>query len=169
MRTRLTLWYVSVLGTLLVLALSSISLLFFFQLRSQLDRFNVEELETVEGLLYFTGEGNLRLRDDYHNHPHSKDRIESFLEVYSTTGSVLFRNERLGPRDFDDPVGKGEGVGGYFERSKHLSDGTPVRMVSRAHILNGKPLLIRLAHTEEHMRSGLEKMFLASIFVCHPF
>jgi hypothetical protein len=95
LRTRLTLWYVSVLAALLILAWSGTCALLFRQLRSQLDHFAVQEIETVEGLFFFTPARQLRLREDYHNHPESKDVIERFLEVRSPDGSVLFRNERL--------------------------------------------------------------------------
>jgi hypothetical protein len=50
-------------------------------LRSQLDHFAIQEIETVEGLLYFTPDGELRMREDYHNHPESKDVIDRFVEV----------------------------------------------------------------------------------------
>ncbi len=49
LRSRLTLWYVSGLATLLILAWGGTCALLFWQLRSQLDRFDVEELETVRG------------------------------------------------------------------------------------------------------------------------
>jgi hypothetical protein len=80
LRARLTLWYVSVLAGLLLLAWLGTCSLLFWQLRGQLDRFAVEEIETVEGLFYFAPNGELRLREDYHNHPESKDVIERFLE-----------------------------------------------------------------------------------------
>ena len=98
LRTRLTMWYVSVLASLLILAWAGTCALLFWQLRNQLDHFSIQEIETVEGLFFFTPDGQLRLRDDYHNHPESKDVIDRFLEVRSPDGSVLFRNERLGNR-----------------------------------------------------------------------
>src|SRR4029077_14954219 len=73
LRTRLTLWYVSVLAALLILAWGGTCALLFRQLRSQLDHFAIQEIETVEGLFFFTPSGQLRLREDYHNHPESKD------------------------------------------------------------------------------------------------
>src|ERR1700720_343490 len=98
LRTRLTLWYVSVLAALLIIGCGGTCALLFWQLRSQLDRFAIEEIETVADLFFFTPNGQLRLREDYHNHPESKDVIERFLEVRSPEGLVLFRNEKLGNR-----------------------------------------------------------------------
>ena len=160
LRTRLTLWYVSVLAALLILAWGGTCALLFLQLRSQLDHFAIQEIETVEGLFLFTRNGQLQLRDDYHNHPESKDVIERFLEVRSPDGPVLFRNERLGDRALGAMPFEGEGVGGYSERSARLSDGTRVRLVSRVHKLEGRLLLIRLAHSEEPLFSRLKSYLL---------
>ncbi len=46
-----------------------------------------------------------------------------------------------------------------------LSDGTRVRLVSRLHSLDGQPLLIRLAHSEEPLFSRLKDLVLASLVV----
>ena len=165
LRTRLTLWYVSLLAALLILAWGGTCALLFWQLRSQLDHFAVQEIETVEGLFFFAPDGQLGLREDYHNHPESKDVIERFLEVRSPDGAVLFRNDRLANRALGGTPFPGEGVGGYSERSALLSDGTRVRMVSRVHLLEGRPLLIRLAHSEEPFYLRVEDLLLASLVV----
>jgi len=165
LRTRLTVWYVSVLATLMTLAWAGTCALLFWQLRSQLDHFAIQEIETVEGLFFFTHDGQLRLRDEYHNHPESKDVIERFLEVRSPDGNVLLRNERLANRPLGGMPFPGEGIGGYSERSVRLSDGTRVRLVSRVHTLDGRPLLLRLAHSEEPLYSTLKDLFLASLLV----
>jgi heavy metal sensor kinase len=165
LRTRLTLWYVSVLAGLLILAWAATCALLFWQLQSQLDHFAIQEIETVEGLFYFTPDGQLRVHEDYHNHPESKDVIDRYLEVRSPAGAVLFRNERLGSRPLDGMPFRGEGIGGYSERSLRLSDGTRVRIVSRRHTLSGHALLIRLAHSEEPLYSRLKELLLASLFV----
>ncbi len=165
LRTRLTLSYVCVLAALLVLAWVGTCTLLFWQLRNQLDHFAIEEIETVEGLFFFTPNGQLAMREDYHNHPESKEVIERYLEVRSPDGSLLFRNERLGSRALGGLPFNGEGVGGYSARSLRLSDGTRVRAVSRLHYLDGHPLLIRLAHSEEAIYSDLRELLLASLVV----
>ncbi|HTS75638.1 MAG TPA: heavy metal sensor histidine kinase [Bryobacteraceae bacterium] len=165
LRTRLTLWYVSVLAALLALAWGGTCALLFWQLRSQLGRLSVQEIETVEGLLYFTPQGDLLVKQDYHNHPQSKEVIDRFLEVRAADGAVLYRNDRLGDRALGGPVFRGEGVGGYSERSARLSDGTRVRLVSRVHVLDGRRLLIRLAHSEEPLYSRLDDLLAASLIV----
>jgi heavy metal sensor kinase len=148
-RTRLTLWYVAVLASVLLLFWGLTASFLFLQLRSQLDHYAIQDVETIEGLLRFDAGGRLTLREDYHNHPESKQVLERLVEVRSPGGGVLYRNERLGDQALGGAALPGEGEGGYSTRSARLADGTPVRMVSRRHTLDGHPLLIRLAYSEE--------------------
>jgi heavy metal sensor kinase len=147
-RTRLTLWYLCVLAGVLVLSWTLTAGYLFLQMRNQLDNFGVQDIETVEGLLYFDAAGRMGLREDYHNHPESKEVLERLLEVRSSEG-VLYRNDRLAGRALGgSPIGR-EGEGGYSPRSVRLADGTTVRMVSRRHTLDGHALLIRLGYSEQ--------------------
>src|ERR1051325_7538979 len=113
-RTRLTLWYLCVLALVLLVFIAGTSLIQFYQLRSQLDRHAIQDLETVEGLLYFTSSGQLNVREDYHNHPESRQVQERMLELLSPEGLILYRNSRLGSRALGSTPFAGEGVGGYF-------------------------------------------------------
>ena len=167
-RSRLTLWYVCVLAGLLLLFAGGACLLLFRQLRTQLDRYNVQDVETVEGLLYFTPDGRLQMREDYHNHPESKLVLERLLEVRAPDGAVLYRNKRLGSRTLGGALFPGEGVGGYSIRAERLSDGTGVRMVSRRHSIDGHPTIIRLAYGEEHLWLHIEELIAASL-IALPF
>jgi heavy metal sensor kinase len=163
LRSRLTLWYVGVLAAAMMLFVTGTSFLLFWQLRTQLDRYNVQDVETVEGLLFFTPDGKVELKDDYHNHPDSKLVLERLLEVRAPDGTVLYRNDRLGARSLGGIPFSGEGVGGYSNRVERLSDGTRVRMVSRRHAIDGHPALIRLAYSEEHLWLHLEELLAASL------
>lgn len=93
---RLTLWFVAVLAAVLVVYSATACFLMLEDLRAQLVSHAIQDLETAEGLLSFDAEGALSLRDDYHNHPESKQVLERLLEVLSPSGEVLLRNERLG-------------------------------------------------------------------------
>ena len=159
-RTRLTVWYIFVLAALLVFYSVGTSILLVGRLKQQLSVRAIEDLETVEGLLYFGTDGNLGLRDDYHNHSESKLVQERLLEILSPDGAVLFRNDRLSNRALGGRPFDGEGVGGYSERDSQLSDGTRIRLVSRRHNLDGHPVLIRLAYSEEPIWQYLEGMVL---------
>ncbi len=162
-RTRLTFWYVSVLASVLVLSWALTASFLFLQLRSQLDHYAIQDIETVEGLLYFDARGALNLREDYHNHPESKQVLERLLEVRSPQGALLYRNDRLAGQSLGGNLLFNEGKGGYSARSVRLADGTPVRMVSRLHTMSSQPLLLRLGYSEEPIRARLREFALASL------
>jgi heavy metal sensor kinase len=161
-RTRLTLWYVLLLAATLLVSWSLVGLFLFFQLRGQVDHYAIQDIETVEGLLFYDSAGHLELKEDYHNHVESKQVLEWLLEVRSPGGDILYRNERLGDRLLGDVPFPGEGVGGYFVRSAQLSDGTTVRLVSRRHSLDGHALIIRLAYSEADILTRVEELAVAS-------
>jgi heavy metal sensor kinase len=149
LRTRLTLWYVAVLAGVLLIYGAGTSALLLYKLRSQLDRLAVEDLETVEGFLAFGANGTLSLRNDYHDHPYPANVQERLLEVRGADGSVLYRNEPLAGRALGGVPDPQEGVSSYSERSIRLQDGTRVRLVSKRHLLEGRPTLIRVGFSEE--------------------
>lgn len=161
LRTRLAVWTSLVVAAVLALFAAGASVLLFWDLRSELTRHAIEDIETVEGLLYFDSAGHLHFHDDYHNHPESKQVQERYLEVLSPEGMVLFRNGRLGSMLLDGPVGPDEGRGGYSPRSTRLPDGSRVILVSRRHVMQGKPILIRLAYSEEPLFLQLRQLWLA--------
>jgi heavy metal sensor kinase len=162
-RTRLTLWYVFGLASVLILSWGLTAAFMFFQMQSQLDHYAVQDIETVEGLLYFDADGRLMLHEEYHNHPESKQVLERFLEVLKPDGRVLYRNERLGGQALSGRPIQGEGQNQYSNRSARLADGTLVRMVSRRHVLDGHPLLLRLAYSERPIWARFEELGVASL------
>lgn len=166
-RTRLTLWYVLVVGAVVLLYVGGTSFVLYWQLVHQLSRFAIQDIETVEGLLYFTSTDRLNLNENYHNHAASKQVLERLLEVCSPDGTVLYRNERLGIRSLGGAMLPNEGVNGYSERSFRLSDGTRVLMVSRRHVLAGRPILIRLGYNKAPIWSRIDESLTAS-FVALP-
>ena len=108
-RTRLTLWFVSALAVVLLVYSAASCFLLLRDLRRQLVRHAIQDLETVEGLLSFDAQGRLTFRDDYHNHPESKQVLERLLEVRSLDGQVLLRNELLGQRSLGEGLLPREG------------------------------------------------------------
>lgn len=166
-RTRLTLWYLFVLGASLGVFAASASFALVWQMRAQLKRHTVEDLETVEGLLYFRSDGLLQFNDEYHNHPESQFVQERYLEVLSLDGKILCRNDWLGSRTIGGLPFPGEGVVGYSERSARVSDGTPVILASHQQSLQGRTILIRVAYSEDRIWSGL-KRFLGILLLSLP-
>lgn len=151
LRTKLTGWYVGVMGGILALFGAGMGVVFFWELRKQLDLHAIEQIETLEGYFYFRPDGRLDLRTDYHDHPYPSNEQMRFIEVRTLEGDILYRNAQLGTRELDGLPAKGEGVGGYSQRSMQLANGPPVRLISRVHPVNGKPLLIRLGISEVHL------------------
>jgi heavy metal sensor kinase len=166
-RTRLTLWYALVLASVLVVYVAGASLVLVWQMRAQINRQVIQDLETVEGLLYFTEDGRLHFNDDYHNHPESKLVQERMLEVLSPDGAILLKNQQLGARVLGGVPFAGEGVGGYSERSEKLADGTRVILASRTHTMQDRPILLRVAFSEEPIWTRLQQM-LAILFLAMP-
>ena len=105
----------------------------FFQMRSQLRHFAIQDIETVEGLISFAS-GSVAVRTDYHNHSESKQILDYYLEILDPSGVVLYRNDRLAKNNLGGSPWPEEGAGGYSPRPSVLPDGTPVIIVSRRHI-----------------------------------
>jgi heavy metal sensor kinase len=154
-RDRLTLSYVGIFGAVLGIYICGACILQYWQLSDQLYHAEIEDLETVEGLLYFTPDGRLLLHEDYHSHPQSRLLLDRYMEVLSPNGEVLFRNERLGNMYLEGVPAPHEGEVGYESGRMRLVDGTPVLAISHLHFFEGKPLLIRLAYSTEPLRERL--------------
>src|SRR5690349_16072156 len=97
-RTRLTLWYVAILGGILLIYGASTCVIVLVQLRTQLDHLASGDLETVEGFLTFGSDNKLGMRNDYHYHPVTTEAQQRFLEVRAEDGALLYRSEGLGER-----------------------------------------------------------------------
>ena len=166
-RTRLTLGNVVVLALVVALYAVCASAVALWDFRNQLARHAIQDVETVEGLLGFAGDGALIFRDDYHNHAESKKIQERYLEVLTPAGRTLFRNDKLGDQHLGGAPFPGEGEGGYSQRTGRLADGTRIFLVSRLHSMNGRPLLMRLAYSEEPLWDQFEKL-LAALLLALP-
>jgi heavy metal sensor kinase len=151
-RSRLTLWYVTIFGLLFVAYILSACFLQFWQLKQQLYHAEVQDMETVQGLLYFTADGQLSLHEEYFNRPESRRLLERLLEVLDSNGHVLFRNRKLDGNTLGSRRLHNEGVNGFSPRSLRLADGTPVLVISHVHVLQETPILIRLAYSTGPLR-----------------
>jgi heavy metal sensor kinase len=154
-RDRLTLWYVGIFGAVLGIYICGACALQYWQLNEQLYHAEIKDLETVEGLLFFTPDGHLLLREDYFSHPQTRLLLDRYMEVLSSSGELLFRNQRLGGMNLDGAPIPGGGEVGFPSKRMRLADGTPVLTISHFHFLEGKPLLIRLAYSTEPIRASL--------------
>lgn len=150
-RTRLTLWYVAIFGLLFAAYICSACFLQYWQLKQQLYHAEVQDMETVQGLLYFA-DGQLSLHEEYFNRPESRSLLDRMLEVLDSNGHVLFRNRKLDGNTLGGRLLPDEGVNGFFPRSLRLADGTPVLVISHVHVLQQTPVLIRLAYSTDPLR-----------------
>ena len=146
-RHRLTLWYVAFFGLLLVLFICGATLLQYFQLKRQVFHAEIQDVETVEGLLAFSAAGKLELHEDYHNHPQHRLLLDRYMEVLSSNGGVLLRNDKLHGQRLGGLTVPGEGTQTYNERAVTLDDGTKLLVISHAHSIGSTPLLIRLGYS----------------------
>jgi len=167
-RARLTLWYVAPLAGVIALYLTVVSALAFWQMNRVLTHLAKEDLETVKGLLYFRADGRVDLHQEYHHHTEWRQAQERLLEVLGPDGRILYRNERLGARTIDGPPMPGEGDRVYSERSAQMSDGSAVLLVSSRYELQGAPVLIRVAYSEDLIWRRLRET-LAILLLALPF
>jgi heavy metal sensor kinase len=145
-RDRLTIWYVGVSAIVLAIYIAGAVGLLIWQLTSETYHAEIQDVETAEGLLYFTTDGKVAMQEDYHNHPAHRLLFDRLMEVLTPEGTVLYRNEKLQGRDLGGTPSPDEGLSNYDQRILRLVDGTQVLAISHVHAIDGKPLLIRLAY-----------------------
>ncbi len=151
-RSRLTLWYVAIFGLLFAAYICSACFLQYWQLKQQLYHAEVQDMETVQGLLYFTADGHLSLHEEYFNRPASRRLLDRLLEVIDSSWHLLFRNSKLDGDTLGGRLLPDEGVNGFSPRSLRLADGTHVLVISHLHVLQETPVLIRLGYSTEPLR-----------------
>jgi signal transduction histidine kinase len=169
LRTRLTVLYTTIFAFVLAIYILGGTGLHYYQLRDQLYHAEIQDSETVEGLLYATPTGELRLNMDYHSRPEGRLLLNRYMQVMSSDGTVLFRNERLKGCDLGGAPQPGE-----FSRTKFvarhivLCDGVDVLSVSHTHLMNGRPLLIRVGYSMEPLHTRVVD-FIGTLALGLPF
>jgi heavy metal sensor kinase len=148
-RSRLTLWYMTVLAALLV-AYGAASLLFLFlSMREQTDHNLLEDVEAVEGQLATQPDGSVTLRL---NHGEEGDPgFHRFVEIWTPEGTLLYRTPQLRGLALDASPIPGEDLREREPVSKRLPNGLRVRLVSNLHHFEGRTLILRVAHNEGTM------------------
>jgi heavy metal sensor kinase len=168
LRLRLTLWYGTAFSILLLLHIGVATYVHYRQLLAQGFRAANEETETVEGLIYWTSDRKISVNEDYFNNPQIRFRLDRLLEVLAPDGTILYRNHRLNETELGGPPLPNEGVNGsYNERTLKLSDGRNVLVVSHFHLLNGRPVILRLALDEAPLLANVMR-FLSVLLLLAP-
>jgi heavy metal sensor kinase len=149
-RTRLTLWYLVLLGGILVLFIGAASGFLFFNLRRELDRELVDQIETVEHGLIFGADGKLKVGPAGDTSDPDRPR-DLFLEILELNGSALYRSDHLAGTGLGGIPMPGEGTDGYSPRTSTLPSGMRIRLASRVDYVESHPVLIRVAVSEERL------------------
>jgi heavy metal sensor kinase len=166
-RSRLTAWYIAVLAMILAVY---IVLVFVFQYRvvaNQIYHDEVQDSETVEGLLYFDKDGALQLQQNYFSHPRSHLLIDRLMEVRDLSGVVLYRTPNLNGASLGGPSLPVEGDASFSRRVVRMPDGSHVFVVSHLHTMQGRTLLIRLGYSLAPFRERMTQ-FLEILLVALP-
>ena len=165
-RSRMTLWYVLVLGFLLLAYAGGASLYLFYSLREQLDNDLSEDVERVEGLLESTPDGMVAL-DSVH-HGEDEANTQRFVEVWSAEGALLYRSPTLeGGALGGQPRSSAESNTQRSSSTVRLADGTRVRMATSIHTVDGRRVFLRVAHSEQGLWQELEE-FSSVLLVALP-
>ncbi|MDE1162277.1 MAG: ATP-binding protein [Acidobacteriaceae bacterium] len=166
-RSRLTIWYITVLAIVLVVY---VVLVFSFQygfVHNQIFHDEVQDVVTVEGLLYFDKSGHLELEQSYFSHPQSHLLIDRLMEVRDPSGVILYKTPNLNGASLGGPVVPNEGSKSFNPRIVRMSDGTHISVISHVHTLKGKKLLIRLGYSLAPFRERMAQ-FLGLLLIALP-
>jgi signal transduction histidine kinase len=145
-------------------------LVFAFQyavLTRQMLHDEVQDVVTVEGLLYFDSNGKLQLKQDYYSRPQSHLLVDRYMEVRDPADNVLYSSPTLHGMRLDGPIRKGEGDRANDERIIRLEDGSHVFLISHIHGMDGRTLLIRLGYSLAPLRTSMVR-FLLLLMVAIP-
>lgn len=164
LRTRLTLWYVVLLGVLLFVYAALVFVFQYGVLTRQLVHDEVQDVVTVEGLLYFDSSGALQLHQDYFSRAQSHLLVDRLMEVRDLSGNVLYRSPTLNGMALGDANRRGEGDKSFDERVVRLQDGTQVFLISHIHSMQGRTLLIRLGYSLAPLRARMMEFLLVLLF-----
>ena len=166
-RSRMTLWYVLVLGLLLLAYAGVASSYLFYSLREQLDHDLLEDVERVEGLLENTPDGRVALEPVHHG----EDELDTqrFVEVWSPEGILLYRSPTLqGGTLGGPPRPRPEGSAEPSPSTVRLADGTRVRMAASIPSVDGRRVFLRVAHSEQALWQEMEEIVSVLLLVLPP-
>jgi HAMP domain-containing protein len=164
-RSRLTLWYVLVLASLLVLYAGGAALFLFLSLREQLDRNLVQDLEAVEGMLATEANGLVSLHSKHG--AGDEPRVGHFIEVWSPAGSLLYQSPVLQGQTLGGPPKPGEGTPDPIPSTLRLASGSVVRGVSSVYHIEDHRVVLRVAYGEEALWHELRE-FTGVLLLAFP-
>jgi heavy metal sensor kinase len=161
----MALWYVLVLGFLLLAYAAGTSAYLFHSLREQLDDNLLEDVETVEGLLKLTPDGAVTLEPTHaEEHEFNPQR---FVEVWSPESTLLYRSPALRGQRLDGAPRPGEATTETSPSSLRLADGMRVRLAATTPMVGTRRVLLRVAHSEEPLWQEMQE-FVSVLLLALP-
>jgi signal transduction histidine kinase len=159
-RTRLAIWFVAILASILTIYIAAVFVFQYVLLERQIFHDEIQDVETVEGLLHFDPDGTLRLDESYHSHPQSRLLEDRLMDVRDLAGNILYSSNTLKGSPLGGASSSNEGVDSYNQRSVKLADGTDVLLISHVHPVQGKLVLIRLGYSMAPLHDRMQYFFL---------
>ncbi len=167
LRTRLTLWYMTLLSVILGFYVILVLVFQYVLVTRQIYHDEVQDVVTVEGLLFFDSQGTLQLQQDYFSHPRSHLLIDRLMEIRDPSGVVLYRSPTLNGMNLGGPSLPDEGDESFNERVVKLADGSHAFVISHIHSMQGRTVLIRLGYSLVPFRERMFQ-FLIILLVALP-
>jgi signal transduction histidine kinase len=167
-RTRLAVWFVAILAGILTVYIVAVFAFQYVLLERQIFHDEIQDVETVEGLLYFDAQGALHLEDKYHSRPQSHLVEDRLMEVRDQSGTILYRSNTLQGMILGGSAFPDEGAASYNERRIKLADGTRVLLISHLHPVQNKLVLIRLGYNLAPLHERMLHFFFL-LLLATPF
>jgi heavy metal sensor kinase len=135
-RVRLTLWQAAALSAVLVLYAGGVFAFLRHSLSADLDRGLSDDREVAEQMLVRTADGRIDWRAEPDDDDDDDTLVGRWLEVQSPGGDVL------------------------YARPSRIPSDVPVRRVSAPYTVDGFPVIIQVARSEEPMRQELRTLLM---------
>ncbi len=136
LRTRLTLWYAGVLTLVLAAYAGGVFVVLRQSLMRDMDRALHDDQETAEQMLERHPDGSIGWRAEAHDHDHDEDLGQRWLEVRGGDGGLLYARPAVIPRE------------------------PAVRRASAPYVVDGLPVTLIVARSEEPLRRELHELLL---------
>jgi heavy metal sensor kinase len=167
LRTRLTLWYMVVLSVILGFYVILVLAFQYVLVTRQIYHDEIQDVVTVEGLLFFDTQGALQLQQNYFSHPRSHLLIDRLMEIRDLSGVVLYRSQTLNGMSLGGPSLPNEGDENFNQRVVKLADGSHAFVIGHLHTMQGRTVLIRLGYSLIPFRDRMLQ-FLGILLIALP-
>ena len=165
-KVRLMLWYTTVL--MIVLAINGVVIFALLHNRryADLDRQLKEDMEVTEQMIEVDNQGKLVWRADYHYDDDEDAGLGILVEVWNQRGDLLLRRDSPGIGKL--PSRLPSGIIGPSFASVTTLHGISARVVAWPYSINGLPVVIRTARSEEKIKGELTQVLLVMV-LAFPF